>query len=42
MTLPLVAAMRDRYVRLTDDMGKGNDDISALFLELLDMNGIAP
>ena len=37
--LPLVEAVRDRFVRLADDLGGANLDHSALFLELLDLNG---
>ena len=37
--LPLVEAVRNRFVRLADDLGGANLDHSALFLELLDLNG---
>lgn len=37
--LPLVQAIRDRFVRLEADLGGGNLDHSALFIELLDLNG---
>ena len=37
--LPLVQAIRDRFVRLQDDLDGGNLDHSALFIELLDLNG---
>lgn len=37
--LPLVEAIRNRFVRLADDLGGGNLDHSALFIELLDLNG---
>ena len=37
--LPLVQAIRDRFVRLVDDLGGGDLDHSALFVELLDLNG---
>ena len=42
LTLPLVEAMRARYIRLTEELGKGDDDIAALYLELLDRNGLTP
>jgi 2-hydroxy-3-oxopropionate reductase len=38
LKLPLVAALRDRYARLSGPMGHGDLDHSALFLELLDRN----
>ena len=37
--LPLVEAIRDRFVRLADTLDGGNLDHSALFIELLDLNG---
>jgi 2-hydroxy-3-oxopropionate reductase len=37
--LPLVEAIRDRFVRLANDLDGGNLDHSALFIELLDLNG---
>jgi 2-hydroxy-3-oxopropionate reductase len=37
--LPLVKAIRDRFARLANDLGGGNLDHSALFMELLDLNG---
>ncbi|KGF67202.1 2-hydroxy-3-oxopropionate reductase, partial [Hoeflea sp. BAL378] len=37
--LPLVEAVRDRFRRLADDLGGGDLDHSALFVELLDLNG---
>ncbi|MDP2119987.1 MAG: NAD(P)-dependent oxidoreductase [Hoeflea sp.] len=39
--LPMVEAVRDRFARLADDLGGGNLDHSALFLELLDLNGLS-
>lgn len=36
--LPLVEIIRDRFVRLADDLGGGNLDHSALYIELLDLN----
>lgn len=39
LDLPLVKAVRDRFARLAGDLGGGNLDHSALFLELLDLNG---
>ncbi|MGJ8572461.1 MAG: NAD(P)-dependent oxidoreductase [Hoeflea sp.] len=37
--LPMVEAVRDRFVRLADELSGGNLDHSALFVELLDLNG---
>jgi len=37
--LPLVEAVRDRFARLATDLDGGNLDHSALFVELLDLNG---
>ncbi|MEP3438581.1 MAG: NAD(P)-dependent oxidoreductase [Hoeflea sp.] len=37
--LPLVEAVRDRFARLADELGGGDLDHSALFVELLDLNG---
>lgn len=37
--LPMVEAVRDRFVRLIDDLDGGDLDHSALFVELLDING---
>ena len=37
--LPMVEAVRDRFVRLADELDGGNLDHSALFVELLDLNG---
>ncbi|WP_339759381.1 NAD(P)-dependent oxidoreductase [uncultured Hoeflea sp.] len=37
--LPMVEAIRDRFVRLADELDGGNLDHSALFVELLDLNG---
>jgi 2-hydroxy-3-oxopropionate reductase len=39
LDLPLVKAVRDRFARLAGDLGGGDLDHSALFLELLDLNG---
>ena len=39
LKLPLVEAVRDRYKRLAGPMGHGDLDHSALYLELLDLNG---
>ncbi|MBC7282889.1 NAD(P)-dependent oxidoreductase [Hoeflea sp.] len=39
--LPLVEAVRDRFVRLARDLGGGDLDHSALFLELLDLNDLS-
>ena len=39
--LPLVEAVRDRFVRLADNLGGGDLDHSALFLELLDLNTLS-
>lgn len=39
LDLPLVKTVRDRFVRLAGDLGGGDLDHSALFLELLDLNG---
>jgi len=41
LNLPLAAAVRDRYARLCRDMGGADLDHAALFLELLDLNGLA-
>ena len=38
--LPLVEAVRDRFVRLAENLGGGDLDHSALFLELLDLNNL--
>lgn len=40
IALPLVSALRDRFHRLVHDMGHGELDHAALFLELLDRNGL--
>ena len=40
--LPLVEAVRDRFVRLMNELDGGNLDHSALFVELLDLNGRKP
>lgn len=40
--LPLVEAVRDRFVRLMNKLDGGNLDHSALFVELLDLNGRTP
>ncbi|OCW58246.1 NAD(P)-dependent oxidoreductase [Hoeflea olei] len=37
--LPMVEAVRDRFRRLSDELGGGDLDHSALFIELLDLNG---
>ncbi|MEM5470521.1 NAD(P)-dependent oxidoreductase [Hoeflea sp. AS60] len=37
--LPLVEAVRDRFVRLAGELDGGNLDHSALYVELLDLNG---
>ena len=37
--LPMVEAVRDRFVRLATELDGGNLDHSALFVELLDLNG---
>ncbi|MBU4528612.1 MAG: NAD(P)-dependent oxidoreductase [Hoeflea sp.] len=39
--LPLVEAVRDRFVRLAENLGGGDLDHSALFLELLDLNKLS-
>ncbi|MDF1608089.1 NAD(P)-dependent oxidoreductase [Hoeflea sp. YIM 152468] len=39
ISLPLVEALRDRFLRLATDLGGGNLDHSALFIELLELNG---
>lgn len=39
--LPMVEAVRDRFVRLVEELDGGNLDHSALFVELLDLNGRA-
>jgi 2-hydroxy-3-oxopropionate reductase len=39
LDLPLVKTVRDRFARLAGDLGGGDLDHSALFLELLDLNG---
>jgi 2-hydroxy-3-oxopropionate reductase len=40
--LPLVTAVRHRFARLAGDLGAADLDHSALFLELLELNGHAP
>ncbi|MEM5492721.1 NAD(P)-dependent oxidoreductase [Hoeflea sp. AS16] len=40
--LPMVEAVRDRFVRLMTELDGGNLDHSALFVELLDLNGRSP
>lgn len=40
--LPLVEAVRNRFVRLMNELDGGNLDHSALFVELLDLNGRKP
>ena len=40
LDLPLAAQVTDRFARLVDEMGRGETDHSALFLELLDRNGL--
>ena len=42
LTLPVSEHIRDRFVRLMNDMEGGEMDHSALFAELCDLNGIAP
>jgi 2-hydroxy-3-oxopropionate reductase len=37
--LPMVESVRDRFVRLADELDGGHLDHSALFVELLDLNG---
>lgn len=37
--LPMVQAVRDRFVRLADELDGGNLDHAGLFVELLDLNG---
>ena len=37
--LPMVEAVRDRFVRLVEELDGGDLDHSALFVELLDLNG---
>ena len=39
LRLPLVEAVRDRFLRLADELGGGDLDHSALYRELLDLNG---
>ena len=39
LDLPLAAQVTDRFARLVDEMGRGETDHSALYLELLDRNG---
>jgi 2-hydroxy-3-oxopropionate reductase len=38
----MVEAVRDRFVRLMTELDGGNLDHSALFVELLDLNGRSP
>lgn len=38
LKLPLVEAVRDRFVRLSDELGGSGLDHSALYVELLDLN----
>lgn len=40
--LPMVEAVRDRFARLMNDLDGGDLDHSALFVELLDLNGRSP
>lgn len=42
ITLPFVTEMRARFGRLCDEMGAGDKDVAALYLELLDRNGLQP
>jgi len=39
INLPMVQAVRDRFVRLADELDGGNLDHAGLFVELLDLNG---
>lgn len=41
LKMPLTESMRERYRRLVDELDGGNLDHSAIFLELLDRNGMA-
>lgn len=41
LDLPLVLALRERFHRLVHDLGGGDLDHAALFIELLDANGLA-
>ena len=38
LTLPMSSDIRDRFARLVDDMGHGDLDHAALYLELLARN----
>lgn len=42
IALPFVTEMRARFGRLCEEMGAGDRDVAAIYLELLDRNGLTP